>query len=581
MLLSHLAPLLLLLPAAQGLELRAPTVLATGLGPHTPSHLASDPDRVAFAWRDSTDGGVLATWSDGRGIEWTTPLGIDLAPPGSEVKRFQLALAGDFLLVQWDDNRFHPIPSVSAPQSTPFLRRLDLTTGQVGPELALPTFGSPGNTETRVHAWATAEVGGAQHVHLLLSTLRFNPARLEWRMLSSHDGGESFPFLLELELNDILLAFRAALSVEGPAVHVVLVRNDAQQAQGSLAHFRSVDGGVSLDPTAASPLSATTTSFYGAPAIHRAGGALTVAWTRSWVDPVTFQNQFRVEAISSGDGGDNFGATETLASASSFNQLIVDEVLELPASDTRVVAWRRNNVDANQTNFFVSCQPGQGAWSSTQLTGSAPLFTQASWAGFAGDPEGRSRLLAVWSTQDLFFPSFSASSLRLSRDGGLTWSAQQAAAPMGEVVHHATFDPTYQNGVWLTRTATEWLAGGGRAQALQPSGFVAGPTQIGAQFQGFDGGSPLAWMLVSTSPGALHLPDGRNLGLSMDPLLMLSLNLAIGGAFAAPLNTTGQGQLAPLPVDLPPGASLHLVGLSFDPITFAPLDLSDVVRVDF
>jgi len=148
-----------------------------------------------------------------------------------------------------------------------------------------------------------------------------------------------------------------------------------------------------------------------------------------------------------------------------------------------------------------------------------------------------------------------------------------------------TFNDRYQNLIagWGGKDSPHPVfAGGFRPQTLTPSGFTAGATQVGAAFERFDDGNPLAFFLVSTAPGDLPLPfgDPRNSGLGLTPLLLTTASLAASGSFAASLDPAGAGALAPLPAVLPAGLTLYALGLSFDLATLSFGDISDIVRID-
>lgn len=564
-----LPAILFALPLAltQDLALRAPVSLGNLPSLAGSSRFAVGPDRAVFSVVQPAGGGLNVTWSDGRGLAWSAPLGLPLAPSGATLKDQRLLLAGDQLLVQWDDTRFHPGAGFGQPQSSPFLRRFDFANAQLGPELALPTFGLLGQVETRVREAVSAQVGGQSHVHLLLRTQRFfAPVGYEWRLLSSHDGGQSFPFVLDLAL-DTVLDLPTDLSVEGPNVHVLLREK----------HFRSLDGGQSLDPTADRILPIPPSGLASSVALHRAGGGLIAAWVRSELTPGGQKSNF-VEASVSTDGGTLFGPLEVISSAfSSLESWVLHEAFHMQAAGTFVVAWRTVNQGFPQGFVRSASRAAALPWTTTDLT-PTPIFGPQ-WVGLVADPLQRSRLVAVWSSVDLVLPILNLSVVRLSLDGGRSWGPSQAATTPGSLARHVGFEPGYQNAILITQGSGPWQAGGGRPQRILPSGFVAGPTQIGAQFRAFDDGSPQAWLLAALSTAPLPVPDGRLLGLGVDALLLESLNLALTGPLAAALDASGNGQLAALTLGLPAGLSLSLVGLSLDPQNFTIGDLSDVVSV--
>lgn len=565
--LFHIAPLALALPLAQGIQLREPTPLAPSTQWWAANQLVQEADRFVFTWVQPA-GSLLATWSDGRALEWTAATPVPLAPPGAALLNYHSTLVGDRLVVCWNDNRNHIGASSGTPQWGAFVRTVSLPDGQVGPDLPLPAFGFPTQTETRVQAVASALVGGQRHVHLLMSARTWQPADYELRLVSSHDGGATFPHVLDLDLESESFV-PLALVAEGPAVHAAI---------GS-RHFRSLDGGISLDPTAAPLLSLEDGTTFAKIVLHRSADKLTAAWTRSEWQPSTSTFVQLLEAAVSEDGGSSFPLPELLdTETATFIGLRVQQALSVPAAGTAVVGWTRDNLSFPIGTVFTAVKEGQGSWTETNLAGDSVFGLR--WVGLAGDPRNRKRVAACWAGVDSsFFPSFSSSSLRISRDGGQSFEPTQAATNDGSIALGIGYSSTYQNAAIVSHDGAGWLAGGGRLQSLQPTGFVAGPTQLGAQFEGFDDGSQTAWMLAALGPGYLPWIDGRNLGLSIDFLLADSIGLAASGVFAAPLGATGSGQLTPIALSIPFGVSVSFVGLSIDLLTFEVRDISDVVSV--
>lgn len=547
----------------QELSQRSPVPIGSAASPGGQRQLSVAFDRLAFSWPQPSATGLFVSSSDGRGLDWTSPLAVGLTVPPAAVLSYRTLLVGDRLLMIWDDTRLL-IGATSGPKTTPYLRALNTSTGLLEAELALPNFGLVGGVETRVYASEQAAVGMAEHVHLLLLTREVSTQANAWRLLSSHDGGRTFPYTLDLDL-DSPTSTLADLAVEGNSVHVLLREK----------HFRSLDGGQSLDSSAASTIAMPAGSGTTDLELSRAGGALTAGWVRipsSSGDPLK-----QLEAVVSEDGGTTFSALETVAvGSSSLDLLILDDALTVPDASTRVVTWHSVNQNFPQGQIFSACKLGAGPWNISEISSASILGPE--WVDLVGDPNERSRLLAVWSAKD-FIPAFGRSFVRISRDGGQTWSAAQQLGPMGTLARSAAFERRYQNGAWILQTGTQWLAGGARAQTLNPSGFVAGPTQFGAEFRGFDDGSNLGWVLAGLSTSPLPLADGRLLGLGADALLLETLNLALAGTLAAPLDGNGNGQIAPLPLALPPGLSLNLVGVGINTQTFAVGDLSDVIQV--
>jgi len=143
----------------------------------------------------------------------------------------------------------------------------------------------------------------------------------------------------------------------------------------------------------------------------------------------------------------------------------------------------------------------------------------------------------------------------------------------------------YQNALVGYGDFKTQVVGGFRPQAITPLGFQGGSTSLRADFNGFDGGADLAWLLLSTDTSSLPLPlgDGRELGIGITPLFLSTLPLAFGGLFATTLTPSGSGSTVQISVaspGVPIGLKLHLVGLSWDANTATFVDISDVVTID-
>ena len=478
---------------------------------------------------------------------------------------YHSTLVGDRLVVCWNDNRNHIGAFNGTPQWGAFVRGVSVPDGQVGPDLPLPAFGVPVQTETRVQAVTSALVDGQRHVHLVMSARTWQPANYELRLVSSHDGGATFPHVLALELNSSSSA-SIAITAEGPVVHVAL---------GS-RHFRSLDGGLTLDPSAAPLFPAAGSGSVTGIQLHRSADKLTAAWVRIELPPGSSTSTYALEATVSNDGGTSFAPAAVLSTeGGGIAFLQVQQVLAMPAADTAVVGWTRNLLGFPQGQVYASVKDGQAGWTTNDLAGN--IVNDLRWVGLAGDPEGRERLVASWARTNQFFPSFSASFVRVSRDGGRTFGPTEAATTDGSIALQIGYSSTYQNAAVLSHDGASWLAGGARLQGVTPTGFVAGPTQLGAQFEGFDDGSQTAWLLAALGPGHLPWVDGRILGLSTDFLLSDAIGLAASGVFAAPLDGAGSGQINPIALSIPFGVSASFVGISIDLATFEVRDISDVV----
>ena len=174
----------------------------------------------------------------------------------------------------------------------------------------------------------------------------------------------------------------------------------------------------------------------------------------------------------------------------------------------------------------------------------------------------------------------------VSADGGLTFGPAVPVSDPGASALDLAWNDLYQNAIvtWADFYGTKpTYAGGLRPQAITPTGFAPGPTQLGADFEAFDDGSGLAFLLFSTAPGSFPLPlgDGRDLGLEPSQLFLDTLPLALGGTLAAALAPDGSGSLTPIPATLPSPLTVYAAGLALDLGTLSFGDISDVVRIDF
>lgn len=535
---------------------------------------------------------VQVSASDGRGIEWSTPTTVGLAPTGATLTFTRVAGAGELAFIGWEDNRFHGGGSSSLPRNNAFLRSIDPQTLAVGAEILLPLPGPVSNSDTELLDLEVVQVGSEHHVHVLLrSFLSTDPLR-SFVLASSHDGGQSFPFVHVLD-EWILDTGVVDLVAEGATVHAFWRDPVLAGEPDRILHQRSSDGGVQLDFAQPQTLTTHPDSNVDGLVAATSGDSLVLGWVESEVtsfSPFDLLSQAWVSM--SLDGGDSFSSGQLqLQKESPFERIFALDAFVDSLTGNGLFTYSSVNIDGLAGTVYVSRSVDEGVSWSWAMSGNHGSGFGESW--IVGDRSDRGRVLSIQSFEDTFSSGtfFGTSFVFLSEDGGETFgsSIPLEGGPgifggAGKLVTGAVYDDRYQNLVATLKatSASTIEAGGFRPQTLTPHGFQAGSTQIQARFERFDScslGNCQGWLLLSFNAGDLTLPDGRNLGLQADPALTVSLDLASLGIFSTPLDSTGFGETPPFSASLPAGLQLFAVGLVLDASSATIGDLSDVISI--
>lgn len=545
--------------------------------------LATSGDLTVAAYRVHNDGSAWVATSDGRGVQWSEPVPLDLVPDGAQFvinSRLDVAVLDGVAYLAWADDRF--FSSGLSPLGTAFLRTYEPSTGLLGPEVWLPTGAPMGTSTSRVRALEAVEVDDQAHLHMLLRTS--GPSTL--RLLSSHDGGQTFPFIHELPQTIASnYATTASMAVEGTNVHVVW-QNIDEAGTHLLLHTSSSDGGATLVNAAPREIAAAPYSFRG-PAVDVSGDRLIVGWAESTLGPVGSFSQdiWRVYSTMSDDGGQSFAPTALhFTGASSYDQANVMDAHVDGATGTGLFLFASDDMHGTSTRCFrVHSTDGGLSWGAPDLWS---VHDGDGVGAIVADGQDRGRVVTIHSGRDfeVDLQNDPESGAALSTDGGVTFGTP---VPLGKDLEYAAaavYNDHYQSAtvLLLKMPGTKTLrAGGLRPQTIIPRGFGPGPTTISAEFENFEASSAgsYAWMLLSLAPGSLPLPDGRVTGLGSSLLLDVSLDLVSAGAFAVPLDPDGSGSIAPLPTVFPLGLTITAVGLSLDLANGTIGDLSDAVPI--
>ena len=566
-----LCPLALPLPPQ---EPREPVPLASiQSAVYDGAQLVTTDDRVASTWKPKDSDSIFFSQSDGRGVTWSPQVEFDVTPGAAKLSGHYLAAVEDTAWVAWNDSRFAPSANPWDPIQAPFLRAIDLTTGSIGPELALPVQGSLPLSETKVKALSAVRVAGEVHVHALLYSRDLSANSRSLILASSHDGGQTFPFVHVIGSGLVFSEYEMELVVDGQTVHLVFPGN---WNSNELRYQRSTDGGVSLDFSPTQVLFDSPNAGIATLVAAGTDGNLAVSWTdQETLSSEPFDLLSRVLAIVSKDGGSSFSNVSILDSiASPYMRMYAEQAFVEPASGVAMATWLKVNIDTDYKFFWWrATQDGGLSWMPTALLANGEGTSKSA---LVGDTTGRGRVFAIHSFDSTGAWANTMDTLvSVSHDGGLTFEPNIDLVPSGSAAITAVFNERYQNVVTVQKTTThsELLSGGVRPQTVDVQGFSAGPAAINVSFSHFDDGNDLVWLMASGTQGDLLLPNGdnRNLGLGITPLLLQTLsNQAI---YLMPLDGSGAASLGPLNVQLPPGMTLFLSAFTID---FTALEFGDI-----
>ncbi|MEM7309850.1 MAG: sialidase family protein [Planctomycetota bacterium] len=540
-------------------------------------------------WSDSVNNHVYASLNDGSGIGsvWSPPIQVDDDTSGAlKEAGFNLGNPGTFLsgtnvYVVWRDAR-----NGTGDEDIYFSRSLDLgATWQ--PDVQVPKgFASGGGFQVDDWTMSFSPDPGGDHIYILM---RIDPADTDgeeeiW-LSASHDGGATFGAAVPVSTAHGLMRASALVDVdgfsmdsEGLTVHCVWADNrNGSSARDDTWYRRSTDGGVTWGPEVQVDASgALNGDVANNPNVSAEGSTVAVVWGEELIDVANEE----VHVAVSTDGGVSF-ANDTMVST--FDPLVADaDAFGVLVCGGNVVAFWDDNRTGGDGVYSSFSGDGGATWSPNVLLTSAAGTASVGFPKFATD--GGS---TIYVTGEIEPGAHTESNYSL--DCGATWEVAggfTVSDTTGDSdFTRVAYNKGYNNAliVWASDDLgnNNVYAGGYRLQTLVPKNWFSGfPTFVSFDIERFETSTPVAWVLASFSPGFLFLPgDGRNVGLTPDPLLTGAIPLAGAGLLSTAIAPDGSGSTPGIPVTLPPGINLFFVGVGVDPVTTTFGSITDVEAV--
>jgi hypothetical protein len=549
--------------------------------------IASDGDLTAVLFEDEAHQTVHVAVSDGRGLEFSTPVRIDSDGGGHEKvtglvvgTSSVLAVRGQAIYATWIDERNAGSGGAGGIEARDvyFARSLDGGTTW-GPDQPVPKGHPPGGASPVQHYDMAVDATG-QHVYVLQSVdpAFFGGTTTELWLAASHDGGASFGPALRL-VPSSLFQDTLAITLDGDQLHVAFVGQLATTPGYSpdVFHLVSEDGGATfsaplqLDPSGAGVLIADNEI-----ALAANGGTVAVAWAQAADLGAFLQDLYAAVSV---DGGATFGPSLRVGSEPPGTVYLGHFTIAVDADSHGILAWEddRNGTSVTEASMFVARTIDGGASWLPEVELSQPSFSTSNPQLVADGLD----LTLLWMRNGGFESAF-------SRDGGAAWSTPEILISQDHpsadfIAAPLAYNTRYQNALvaWAgtAPTGIDVFAGGYRLPECVPSGFVAGG-QAHVALDSFSGDAPLAWVVFAASTGDLILPfgDGRNLGLALDGLLLASL--ANPALLLVPLAPDGSGATPSFPLPLSSGTTVYAAAVSLSLGSAVVLDeLTDVVEI--
>ena len=546
--------------------------------------VAADEDVCAVLYDDRTNHEVLLTLSDGRGVHWSRPLRVDQDPmrTAKVLTDDSLQVLGNRVYVSWMDSRG------GTRTSDLFLNVFDVTTGQLLGEQWVDKGYPLGNGSVSDWKMVVAEEAGTPIVHFLIRSSGRDPfvsVNNLW-FVSTNDEGATYRVKRNLTPGGIQTHWRRFdLAANASNVHLAFVdtRNAAPLDPGrEIFYLRSLDGGHTFQPTTQLDLSGPGTGDVDAGLELAASTSMVcVAWVE-YTSGVAGSDRLHVNV--STNAGASFQGDQIVGQYALTNTWIQEpEVVIEPDSGHVIVGWNdyRGGTPGNgpARSFTATSIDGGITWQPDAQLSPAGAFHIRAPQGSAHLADGSRTVTFVWT--DASAGQFTGTFASTSRDGGLTWEAPLRL--IGDSSHgRLAYTSRYGNYVaaWLRAgpfgaLPHEVIVGGFRPPSVTPIGWTAGSRSAFFRLNGFSQAGYAA-VALSFAEGPLRLPDGRNTGLSFDPLFLVSLTL-LGSSLGTPLNGRGSGDTPATAFNPPPGLTFHAAGVSLLPVPIG--ELTDVVRV--
>ncbi len=536
---------------------RLPEMVSPGLQglPDGVAIASENGDTSALLYRDTGDQSIQVRVADGRGLSWTLPrrLDDDLSGALKQSHRHSLVVDGDRVYAAWRDQRNGLLDDLY------FTASLDGGATWSAANLRLEDGALPGADDVKDYRIAAS----GDDVAALISVGTINESLyLTW----SNDGGASWsPAVAVTAHNGLADVDNIALACSGDVAYAVWRDNFLNGADDTvwLSAFDLQTGAFVRQDVDVSP----NLILAGGDADDGVGVAvdqnhLAVIYHADGLGSTA--EQLRVN-LSSDLGATWFGDHQVGQYDNALLGHDADSGAVLVEDGHVAVAWADDRSGANQVYATVADFASGVFAADRHCSLSAASASEPRLAGeFGGEP-----LALSWS-------QFPGETVHASYYRNGVWSnAFVVSANTGDTDGQGfAWNDRYDNclAVWMADDigSNQVYAGGFRPAQVDP-GVLAGGLPATLVVHGFGGGQYFQ-VVASGSPGSLLIPDGRDLGLTADNILLTSKDLAqLSGQLAA------DGTGATASVTVPPsltGMTLYFVAGGFDPVA-GITDLSD------
>jgi len=512
-------------------------------------------DLSALIYEDSGDSSIWLRLSDGRGLDWATPIRIDddITGAAKSTSRHSLRVDGERIYLAWRDQRngsFDDVYFTSSDDSgatwLPSNQRLD------------------GGFPTGANDVKDFRIGsGGKDVVVICSTDNGDEALyVTW---SNNEGKDWNTALSVTTHNGLADVDNIAIACENDVAYIVWRDNFLNGVDDTI--WMSIFD-FSLGTFIAQDLNIS-------PNLIAAGGdaddSVDVAVDQTYVAVIYHADnlggtseQLRVN-MSSDLGVTWSGDVQLGAYDNATLNHDVDNGVTLVEDGLVAVAWEDNRT--GQDEVYCAVAPfATGVFSADHLCSNST--TGAANPHLAGEFNGEA-LAVSWSQ----FDGETYNSCYFIND---VWSPSFVVSDnLGDVDDtKLAWNDAYNNflSLWAADDSgvNQVFVGGYRAQQIDPGTPVAG-TVASFHLSGFRAGDAFQ-VVASMSPGSYLLADGRFLGLAADSYLMITKDLP---QFRGSIAMDGTGATAPLPVPSGlSGATMYLVAVGLD-VSWAVTELSD------